>query len=145
MSPYGSAPPKPPRETLASTSYSNEVGGSITVHHVNKDSCPKDLLEILFEEFDKELAAGRTYPQEGPIGIDGFRDYFFHGDVFVGIIAPPGATEQQSDTPSSVEAARAGRNWGDCVAGSYYVHLPKKCYSYQVMLTLIWTLITGEG
>lgn len=118
MSPYGSTPTKPPKDILASTAYSNNVD-SITVHHVNKDTCPKDLLGVLFEEFEKELEIGRTYPQEGPIGLDGFRDYFFHGDVFVGIIASPDSSD--ASTPYSIEAAQVGRDWSDCVAGSYYV------------------------
>ena len=120
MSPYGATPAKAPRETLASTSYSNRV----TVHHVTKSTCPAELIEILFTEFESTLEAGRTYPQEGPIGVEGFRDYFFAGDVFVGIIVPEGV--EVGEVPKDVESARAGRDWSECVAGCYYVCISSK-------------------
>lgn len=126
MSPYGSGASTSPREILASTAYSNS-SGAITVHHVNKGSCPQDLLDVLHEEFEKELKIGRTYPQEGPIGRDGFRNYFFQGDVFIGIIVPETVDYPSGGdiiVPDGVEAARAGREWKDCVAGSYYVCAP---------------------
>jgi hypothetical protein len=116
MSPYGAAPARPPRtEAIAPTIYD----GRISVYHVTKESCPAELINVLCEEFEKELGVGRTYPQEGPIGAESFKDYFFHGDVFVGIIIPE--CEDASMLHADVEAARAGREWNDCVAGSYYV------------------------
>jgi len=125
MSPYGSSQSKPPRDILASTAYSNSSGSIISVHHVNKTSCPQELLQVLHEEFEKELEIGRTYPQEGPIGYEGFREYFFQGDVFIGIIIAPETIDYSSNgkiiVPNGVEAARDGREWKDCVAGSYYV------------------------
>lgn len=122
MSPYGAAPPKAPREALASTIYD----GRISVHHVTKESCPTGLIDVLAEEFENTLEAGRTYPQEGPIGPEGFRNYFFSGDVFVGIIVAEEGNK--SVVPKDIEAARAGREWKDCVAGSYYVQsVPEYC------------------
>lgn len=128
MSPYGSTPTKAPHDILAPTSYSNDVG-KIVVYHVNKESCPKELLQVLYEEFDKELELGRTYPQEGPIGFDGFKDYYFYGDVFIGIIAP---SDPNAVIAPDIEAARAGREWIDSVAGCYYV-----CSIYLLLLPSI--------
>lgn len=123
MSPYGTAACKPPRPTCAPTSYSNDKGGSITVYHLTVTTCPSELLELLYKEFEAELERGRTYPQEGPIGLEGFKAYYFAGDVFVGIIAP-GSSEVKNEVKGvegSVEAAQAGRKWEECVAGAYYV------------------------
>lgn len=125
MSPYESGPSKSPRPTLAPTTYSSS-NSNIIVHHVTKDTCPQQLLEILYEEFEKELEIGRTYPQESPIGLEGFQNYFFQGDVFVGTICIAPETAQTTSSkvvmvPDGIEEARAGRDWEDCVAGSYYV------------------------
>lgn len=123
MSPYGATPSKPPRsEVLASTSYGTTGPNKLTVHHITKSTCPSELLEVLFEEFESTLEAGRTYPQEGPIGIEGFANYFFSGDVFVGITVPEDhVPDENALLLKGVESARAGREWKDCVAGSYYV------------------------
>jgi hypothetical protein len=116
----------------------------ITVHHLilSAASAVPGLLPALHKEYAEELARGTTFPQEGldhaPVTRDAFEAYFFAADVCIGILGAsttetplhPGdstvsAREFQGvrvrNVDISIEAARAGRAWEDCIAGFYYV------------------------
>jgi hypothetical protein len=51
--------------------------------------------------------------------------YFFAADVVVGILDADGvegaAVEDGKEVELSVEEARKGRSWSECIAGFYYV------------------------
>jgi hypothetical protein len=72
---------------------------------------------LLQNEFNEELERGNTYPQEGPLDRDAFLAYYFAADVFIGIAV----SSETGDSPDSIDAARNGREWKDCVVGCYYV------------------------
>jgi len=118
MSPYGASATKWSEKTLGPTSHKGPTS-SISVHHVNVTNCPTALIDYLRDLLDAELEKGMTYPQEAPIGADGFRSYFFQADAFVGIAYPPDRTA--GVIPADLDEARSGREWSDCVAGAYYV------------------------
>lgn len=120
----------------------------ITIHHLTLAAADTHLglIPVLHKEFADEVARGTTYPQEtpadAPLRRDAFDAYFFSADVFVGIVSAgvgpelgPRADEtdvsvadqraiegvQVQHVDVSIEDARAGRPWEDCVAGFYYV------------------------
>lgn len=59
---------------------------------------------------------GKTYPQEGPLTLEEFTNYFFGAATIVAIFTPTGAA-----APATVEEARAGRSWEEAVGGCYYI------------------------
>jgi hypothetical protein len=48
---------------------------------------------------------------------DDFVNYFFGSTTIVGILSAADA----AGTQPSIDAARAGRSWEDCVGGCYYI------------------------
>jgi hypothetical protein len=94
--------------------------GRLSVHHVDRRSCPQAIIKILHLAFQAELDRGRSFSQEGEMSQADFEGYFFGADVFVGILHDgPLATV----IPRNLEDARAGRDWTDCLVGAYYVCL----------------------
>jgi hypothetical protein len=97
----------------------------ITIHHLNITNTPQALINHLYELDKDEVDKGMTYPQEDVGGREGFVDYFFAADFFVGVRRPEPGAEGSVGTAREVEIgieeARAGREWADCVVGFYYV------------------------
>ncbi|KAF9467627.1 hypothetical protein BDZ94DRAFT_1248581 [Collybia nuda] len=96
----------------------------LTTHHLTLAVARQlpGLIEHLAIIFAKEVDDGLTYPQEGIMDRSTFEDYFFAGDVFVGIIGEVARTERsEADLELTIDDARSGRAWGDCIAGFYYV------------------------
>ncbi|KAF9517610.1 hypothetical protein BS47DRAFT_1290612, partial [Hydnum rufescens UP504] len=93
-------------------------GSKISVHHIDGSTCPQALVDFLHGTLEAELDRGLTYPHEYPIGAEGFVDYFFGGDVFLGIAYMEAVNASE---PSTLEEALAGRALEDCVAGAYYI------------------------
>jgi hypothetical protein len=85
----------------------------------------------MFKEFRDEVERGNTYPQEGPIDIEGFRSYFFAADVCLGILD----LGESSAVPDDLESALGARTWQEAFAGCYYVSICSGCegLSQQVM------------
>ncbi|CEL56559.1 L-azetidine-2-carboxylic acid acetyltransferase OS=Schizosaccharomyces pombe (strain 972 / ATCC 24843) GN=ppr1 PE=1 SV=1 [Rhizoctonia solani AG-1 IB] len=122
MSAYGAiaVPSNRSKDPLKTLSYvSKQPENSILVVHLTQETVPSDLVELLHKEFEQELERGQTYPQEGPMDLATFQAYFFAADVFVGLIVPSG--EAAALQTGDIERIRAGRNWDECIVGSYYV------------------------
>ncbi|QRV98146.1 GNAT family acetyltransferase [Ceratobasidium sp. AG-Ba] len=77
------------------------------------------LFLLVCSEFEQELEAGQTYPQEGPMDRAAFEGYFFAADVFVGMAVPD--DEVATLVHESIEDVRGTRSWDESVVGSYYV------------------------
>jgi hypothetical protein len=88
---------------------------NLTVFHARLHTIPSNLLQLLYETFEEELEKGLTYPQEGPIGRDGFEGYFFGKDVFIGQVT------DEHGGGTGLEAVDKGQDWLDRVIGAYYV------------------------
>ncbi|CAL1711359.1 unnamed protein product [Somion occarium] len=111
------------KDPLPSTIWHTKTKGSQAV--VPQSS----LVFYLHESFAEELERGRTYPQEILQGElyaqNAFEAYFFAADVLVAVIGqdvtvPEGKTDG-STIIKTIEEARGGRAWKDCIAGAYYV------------------------
>lgn len=89
----------------------------LAVYHLTAHTIPPELAAYLYEIFQEELESGMTYPQEYPMSRSGFDTYFLGNDLFVGVLT--GNT--QTDDCCSIEQVRNGREWNDCVGGTYYV------------------------
>ena len=65
------------------------------------------------------ILEGTTYPQEGPMDYDAFFAYFFAtaSTTVIGVLH----SDTLSNPPSSLEEARAGRDWEECVGGCFYM------------------------
>ncbi|KAJ7076821.1 hypothetical protein B0H15DRAFT_925045 [Mycena belliarum] len=95
----------------------------VTLHHLTAPiakSLP-GLMEYLAAVMAKEIEDGLTYPQE-TMHPDAFEAYFFSGDVFLaiahtGTIGGP----ENSETDLTIEEAKQGRAWEECIAGYFYV------------------------
>jgi len=98
--------------------------GYVTTHHLTLSTAHQltGLLEHLTAVFAEEVERGLTYPQEGEIDELSFKNYFFAGDVFVGIIGGSlQADRGEAEIELDIDTARAGRSWDECIAGFYYV------------------------
>ncbi|KAJ3763559.1 hypothetical protein EV360DRAFT_33328 [Lentinula raphanica] len=102
----------------------------ITIHHLRLDSAPPELVKFLSTVFAEEVADGRTYPQEGFFDLQAFENYFLAEDLLVGILTSDSLLQRdfRGSTPSnvmettvSIDEARNGRTWEECVIGCYYV------------------------
>jgi hypothetical protein len=99
----------------------------LTIHHLTlaAASAHPDLLEYLHAVFAAEIEAGMTYPQENEMERDAFEAYFFAEDVLVTILGhAPGPDLVEGmvhEVDLSINEARDGRAWEDCVVGFYYV------------------------
>lgn len=127
----------------------------ITIHHLTLPAATAlpGLLATLYKEFEDEIVRGNTYPHEDnvPMTRDTFETYFFAVDVFVGVIGvnaelgseallradgtakmcfAGGVTVREVDV--SADAARAGRDWGECIAGFYYVRVLRSSHQCRM-------------
>ncbi|KAF8633432.1 hypothetical protein AX17_004603 [Amanita inopinata Kibby_2008] len=98
----------------------------VTLHHLKLSTAQQlpGLVEYLNNVFTKVVEDGRTYPQEGEMGQEAFRNYFFAADVFVGIINISqglGALGSGAEVDLTIDASRGERSWEACIAGFYYV------------------------
>ncbi|OCH86081.1 hypothetical protein OBBRIDRAFT_797525 [Obba rivulosa] len=103
----------------------------LTIHHVTLETAHAlpGLVSYLHSIFAAELERGLTYPQEILPGetyaFEAFEAYYFAADVIVAVINSSGAvangTADGAAIELSIEQARNGRGWEDCVAGCYYV------------------------
>lgn len=157
MSAYGAIkrPDSEGRIPLASRLWPTPGGQYLTTHHLTLSAARHfpGLIEHLNAIFSKEVDDGFTYPQEGAMERDTFEDYFFAADVFVGFIGGAARAEKsETDLELSIEDAKSGRAWDDCVAGFYYVGYSSsfRCkYRWLKLCTLgqtqlSWTFISCE-
>ena len=101
----------------------------ISIHHFTLSHAQQyeGLVHYLQSVFAGVVEEGRTYPQEDELTAESFEAYFFGGDVFVGVALPNGELHPDgSHFPTRNEAiASASKNWGESIAGFYYVSIPK--------------------
>lgn len=129
----------------------------LTIHHLTIETVRKHggLLEHLHAVFAKEVDDGMTYPQEGEMDFEMFKNYFFAADVLMAIVGESdsafNSTRDSAEIEVTVEEARNGRSWDDCVAGFYYVsrtdvlivmRIAPTTYPGQTQLS--WTIIPCE-
>ncbi|KIK67501.1 hypothetical protein GYMLUDRAFT_93300 [Collybiopsis luxurians FD-317 M1] len=99
----------------------------VTIHHLRRASAAPDLVDYLGKVFIQEVEEGRTYPQEGAYDIEAFKNYFLAEDLFVGIVTtlPQGQDVEGGpdvqETRLTIDEARNGISWEECVIGCYYV------------------------
>lgn len=113
----------------------------MSLHHIDftvlRHPQHQGLLELLHAVFSDEVAEGRTYPQEDMRNPVAFTDYFLAADAIVAITGsssvigkfatPPLSSDGEpcaamlGETEISLDEARRGRSWGECVLGFYYV------------------------
>ncbi|QRW12741.1 hypothetical protein RhiLY_11740 [Ceratobasidium sp. AG-Ba] len=122
MSAYGVVPlpasrPTQPLKTIVNP-FEKKPGYSVLVLHVTRQSAPTGLIDILHKEFERELEAGQTYPQEGPMDRAAFEGYFFAADVFVGMAVPD--DEVATLVHENIEDVRGTRSWDESVVGYVY-------------------------
>lgn len=135
MSAYGDIKRLVKNAPLSSTIWKSDAQNGketsyITVHHLTLLAARQlpGFLEYLGAVFAKEVEDGLTYPQEGEMGQETFEAYFFAADVFVGIVGgPPSAERAEAASQLSIEEARDGRTWEECIAGYYYVGAASQC------------------
>ncbi|KLO17623.1 hypothetical protein SCHPADRAFT_846113 [Schizopora paradoxa] len=150
MSAYGAIERSWTSRTLRSTIWkapsrasSDEAEQFVVLFHLTlrdtEQQSRDGLVAFMHNEFADEIERGQTYPQETAPGsrytLDAFTAYFFAADVFVGLICASdcllqaGIDEEKIrvDAVEFLEAEvdfdsiRNGRDWGDCVAGFYYI------------------------
>jgi hypothetical protein len=104
----------------------------VAIFHLTAHNTPHELIDVMFEEFSDELDRddSRTYPQEKGMTKEDFVGYYFARDVFVGL--GMSINEEGTQTLSTLEDARAGRNWNSTVAGFYYV-----CESFLATFSIV--------
>ncbi|BAO38653.1 histidine-containing response regulator phosphotransferase Mpr1 [Kluyveromyces marxianus] len=76
---------------------------------LSPEEVPESLVDFLYSLFNKELDAGQTYPQVGPLTREQFVDYWFHSATVVLL-----DTTQKSIDPS-------WNNWEELVLGTFYI------------------------
>jgi hypothetical protein len=83
------------------------------------------LTDYLHSVFTTVLEEGRTYPMEiadaSSYTRESFEGYFFSADVLIAIKSAFEAKIDGTEVFVSVDEARAGRSWAECIAGFYYV------------------------
>ncbi len=127
MSAYGAIQRAYTGDGLPSTVwYSSSKTKYATIHHLTLQTAkPLDgLIEYLHQVFAEEVDGGKSYPQEGPIDLAAFENYFFAADVFVafmGALEHPDEFEEPKESSLGVAETKAGRSWEDCIIGYYYV------------------------
>jgi hypothetical protein len=67
------------------------------------------------------MIEGKTYPQEGPMDLEAFRTYFFTSasTTIIGILH----ANDIGAAPATLEEARSGRDWEECVGGCFYMYV----------------------
>ncbi|KAJ9093562.1 hypothetical protein QFC19_008289 [Naganishia cerealis] len=124
---YGSIPAPDTAVHLPVLAYSLPDGKRMTCFPVTGKDASVELCKFLCGVFNEELQMGRTYPQRGPVDLDGFTSYFFAATTIIGIVSAGAEAAVADGTPVdgvSLEEARAGREWKDCLGGTYYVSKP---------------------
>lgn len=84
------------------------------------DKLPKKLIEFMFNEFNKEIDDGQTYPQLKPFATSAeFVKYWFIG--WVGLLV------RGTELPSESETAET--DWSELLLGHYYIkpNYPGRC------------------
>ncbi|KAL4079271.1 hypothetical protein J3A83DRAFT_4058660, partial [Scleroderma citrinum] len=124
----------------------------ISIHHVDEDAvrqAHEGLFEYLRSVFVNEVDEGTTYPQEDIHGPTIFASFFFAADVIIaiagtededatleittGVVDEPG-TNAVKEVGVSLDEARRGRSWEECIIGFYYV--PPPCLNTSAMRDL---------
>ncbi|KAL4066176.1 hypothetical protein V8B97DRAFT_1894991 [Scleroderma yunnanense] len=127
-----------PNLTLSDPIQRNVQISTISIHHVDEDAviqAHEGLFEYLHSVFVNEVDKGTTYPQEDIHDPTIFASYFFAADVIIAIagtgdedamleimtevVDEPGTTVKEVGV--SLDEARRGRSWEECVIGFYYV------------------------
>ncbi|WOO81161.1 L-azetidine-2-carboxylic acid acetyltransferase [Vanrija pseudolonga] len=90
----------------------------LTTHPVQGADAPQELIDYLFDIFNKEIEEGKTYPQEDQMTREQFVAYFFNSTTIVAIVSPASVDVASLKT---LEDARAGRSWEEVVGGVYYI------------------------
>lgn len=73
------------------------------------EQVPAGLIELMADEFNREIANGDTYPQSEPLTHEAFIDYWFHS--FCAILL----RTSSNDLPNSVT------DWSNLFLGTFYV------------------------
>ncbi|KAF1948448.1 hypothetical protein CC80DRAFT_556331 [Byssothecium circinans] len=87
---------------------SNTRAAILTVHYdfTVGDELDAELSQKLFNDFNEEIADGRTYPQEDTLDISGYKAYFQSYDLIVGFLLTQ--SQLQSLNPSSTKIPSDG-------------------------------------
>lgn len=145
MSAYGAIERSWTSRTVRSTIWKGRPSGDeaeqfVVLFHLTLQDTEQQsrdgLIAFMHNEFADEIERGQTYPQETQPGsrytLDAFKSYFFAADVFVGLfcsgerLVQTGLDAKFNDgefleADVDFDLIRNGRDWGDCVAGFYYV------------------------
>ncbi|KZS87203.1 acyl-CoA N-acyltransferase [Sistotremastrum niveocremeum HHB9708] len=121
MSAYGALVRKPsatqkPTQWPLDPTPANE---KITIYHLTLETAPEALLRLMYSDFQAEVEAGMTYPQEGDLSLEQFSAYYFAADVLVAISQVD--QDGNAELTEEIEVARKGRSWEEAYVGCYYV------------------------
>lgn len=118
--------PTPPTTSLNASQHPH-----LLTFPVTRESMPTDLGEWLLSIFNDELASGKTYPQEAPMTLDEFLNYFFGATTILGILTGGESTtgdkksvgkgEVVTDAKITLDTVRGGRSWDVCFGGCFYM------------------------
>lgn len=129
---------------LSTLGYSLPNDRRLVCFPLTADTADPELVEYLAQVFNDELAskgsqyllgesasdifdvlaAGRTYPQEGPLTVEGFKAYFFAATAIVGLITESAEDKVEDGTKLSgvdISSVKGARSWKEAVGGVYYV------------------------
>ena len=119
------------------------VSTYVTIHHLTlgRAATFDGLVSYLHGCFAEEVERGMTYPQEILQGESYtqtmFEDYFFAGDVLLAIAGSEEMPERKvdgSEVQITLEEAKNGRSWEECVAGLYYVRILSVIVRFAVLI-----------
>jgi hypothetical protein len=65
----------------------------------------------------KSSVEGRTYPQEGPMGYEAYKAYFFSSTTIIGVVHPAPLDK----LPQNIEEAMSGRSTEQAIGGCNYM------------------------
>ncbi|WVW84020.1 hypothetical protein I302_106048 [Kwoniella bestiolae CBS 10118] len=117
MSAYGAIAAPESKGPLEIRSWPLPVNGLVLITYpITGADAPKEVIEYLYDVFATELEGGRTYPQEGPLSLEGFTSYFFGSTTIVGVVQ-----SAEEEVKKTIGEALAGKKLEDALAGCYYI------------------------
>ncbi|KAK6909976.1 hypothetical protein I203_104002 [Kwoniella mangroviensis CBS 8507] len=117
MSAYGAIAAPESKGPLEIRSWPLPVEGLVLITYpITGSDAPQEVIEYLFRVFEEELEGGRTYPQEGPLSLEGFTSYFFGSTTIVGVVQ-----STSEEVKKTIGEALKGKKLEDALAGCYYI------------------------
>ncbi|WWC89230.1 uncharacterized protein L201_004148 [Kwoniella dendrophila CBS 6074] len=116
MSAYGAIAAPESKRPLEIRSYPLPNDLVLVTYPITGSDAPKEVIEYLYQVFATELEGGKTYPQEGPITLEGFITYFFGSTTIVGIVQ-----SSNEEIKQTIKDALVGKSLEDALGGTYYI------------------------